>query len=266
MDKSEFVDIAPEYYALAVIEFLRKPGTGSVISEGEIHHEYTQDREFGSLLTHAPILKRTMALLAEYGIVVIRTDPFGPPIYMTNNEVDRVSAVDEAGLRAFRENSPLMRKFEAIQPYYRRGWLNQALGNLNQEYVALGVGEEDFANPDAEWEPLAIERPDADLDAAVAAIDEAVSVVEADNGYAVHAAGERAYVASTLKGFSDTLKTGSWVSVGQLRLSALVPLGKVIKRFGESVVGVAAATARQAIIAWAVKRAPELITFLSSFF
>lgn len=130
-------------------------------------------------------------------------------------------------------------------------WIIAALRNVDEQYVSLGLTEEDFETAEgSEWEPIPIDRDDPKLKQATEAIGEAIKAIEGDNGYAVHARGERDYVLSNLKGFQREIGEKTTIYALQVKAFVLDPLARVIARFGTAATGLAASAARQAVFDW----------------
>jgi hypothetical protein len=120
----------------------------------------------------------------------------------------------------------------------------------------------DFANPDAEWEPLPLERTDPALQRAVEAIDATLKQVREDNGYNATVPEERNYVVASLSTASQVLKSENTTSIPFVRQYILEPLSKVARRFGGAALGAVAAGARAAVIEYVKQHAPEWVAAL----
>jgi hypothetical protein len=107
-------------------------------------------------------------------------------------------------------------------------------------------------------------REDEKLIAVTSAVDKVIVAVEGDNGYAVHAPGERAYVLQSLKSFSDTLRVSAQITGMQVKAFALDPLKAVITRFGKSALGIVSTAAQQAILDWLKTNFGKLLGMLLS--
>jgi hypothetical protein len=82
MDKAEFVELAPQYYALAIaLAFASKGGelTRQSIMNEYIVHEEDGDTYF--LLDDFTIWNQAIAWLVDRDMILAFTDPFGPPVY-----------------------------------------------------------------------------------------------------------------------------------------------------------------------------------------
>lgn len=115
-----------------------------------------------------------------------------------------------------------------------------------------------------EWEPIPLDRDDPKLQEATEKLDEAIKTIEGDNGYAANLPGEREYVLSHLKSFAQMLKTKAEVYGRQIKTDAIDPLTRVAKRFGTAMVGVAATSAKEALIEWLKAHWPRQVAWLFS--
>jgi hypothetical protein len=114
-------------------------------------------------------------------MIRIVSDPFGPSIYVPT-DVFR----SEADNLSKDITHPLYKASLVIQQQ-RNAWLQSALTQINIEYSQLDVNDSDFdESSDKEWEPLPLERENPHLQTTIAAVDEVVEKVQADNGYAAN--------------------------------------------------------------------------------
>jgi hypothetical protein len=156
---------------------------------------------------------------------------------------------------------PLFDKFREIGS--DSDWLRAALRKLNKVYGELGITDNDFAvEAEDQWEPIPLDRSDPLLEAATEKLDVAIEAIESDNGYAIHHPGERDHVLAQLKIFADAVKTRTQVYWPQVKTYAIDPLTRVVKRFGDAAVGVAAFAARQAIVDWLKANFAKVIGWL----
>ena len=144
----------------------------------------------------------------------------------------------------------LFAKFSSIG--LNKNWLLSAIRNVNNTYDILKIKNDDFNGEVAEtqWEPIPLDRSNEKLEKFVSSLDTAIREIEADNGYAVHAPGEREYVLSALKTGKEAIASGSQTYLGQLKSLVVDPLSRVIWRFGGAAVGVAATAAKDALLDW----------------
>jgi hypothetical protein len=194
-----------------------------------------------------------VAWLVQEGIINVVSDPFGPSIISQSESFsDRWKDLSK------NEDFPL---FKYIKIPFDDGntWLHVALKNLDAEYRRLGIRDQDFDEPDKEWEPLPLERDDPQLQKAILTIDEALEKVRSDNGYAANLPEERQYVIDSLSAVSKRLKETTTVSLAYLRQVAFPALSKLLIRFKDTAIGLAASVAKEALKDWLKRKG---ITFL----
>jgi hypothetical protein len=85
--------------------------------------------------------------------------------------------------------------------------------------------------PSHEWEPLPLDRADPNLQAVTSQLDETISQIQADNGYAAALPGERDMVIDSLSSAAERLKKDPTISWGYLQRNAFEPLKTVLRRF-----------------------------------
>ena len=99
------------------------------------------------------------------------------------------------------------------------------------------------------WEPLKIDRDAPEFQEAAKALEEAVSTVESDNGYAASQPDERDEIVWSLKeglvAINDKLP-----SYAQVRAMIIAPLRFLMKKFAETTIGEIAKTALGKILTW----------------
>jgi hypothetical protein len=239
-DKDDFVQKAPPYYELAVASYFDETSVDFFTVEALLGRFSTMYDilPIGVLLDHA------LAALREKNMVVEVPDDFGPTLY-------RKSPNFGAIWHGQKQPTPLFRKFYEMGNEQQR-WLRGALSKINEQYAELGLTEQDFTQStlDDKWEPIPLDRSDQRLQKATEALDEALEKIESSNGYAAEVPGERQYVLQSLKAGSRTLKESAQIYWVELKVFVLEPLGRVIKRFGTAVEGVAASAARDAFHDW----------------
>jgi hypothetical protein len=239
MDKSDYLAKAPIYYALALAvaidQFEQAPLTIRQMNEA-LSDDYQ--------LLRTGLIERGAAILEENGVIEILRDDFGPTLFVGRPDLgDWMSG-------AATKKYPLFKRFKDIGSDV--SWLLAALARVNERYVELGVRGADFdpATSEPQWEPIPLERDDAALQKAAESLDVAIAEIEGDNGYAVHAPGERDYVLTGLKAIRKVLSENVQIYWMQIDTFALKPLQLVISRFGSAAVGIAASAARAALVEW----------------
>jgi hypothetical protein len=252
MDKAEFIEVAPQYYSLAIIVYLYQHGGMAVSHSRLISHYYDTDEQW-SYFAINKLFELAVGWLNQRGIIDLITDPFGSPIISASSDFsDRWSELGED------KNFPLFKYHMTDE-----NWLQGALRSLDVEYRRLGIVDEDFDEPDKDWEPLPLEREDPQLQKAIDAVDDTAEKVRADNGYAAHLPEEREYVLDNLSALSKRLKEAQTVSLAYLREFAFAPLSKLLRRFKDAAIGLAASVAKEALKDWLKRKG---ITVLDDLF
>jgi hypothetical protein len=252
MDKAEFAEKAPLYYAAMMAEALdtRAP---AVLTLVEIQNALGAPNR---LFLNRPLVDQAIKLLSDEGALTVIKDDFGEDLFAPSNTL----------YRWYRDLAPqrfsLFRKLWMVGD--KKAWLLSAVQKVNEQYDNLKMKAEDFApfNVETEWEPIPLDRSDESLQSATEGVDAAIEAIEGDNGYAVHAPRERKYVLFNLKNFSKVLKEQSQIYWMQLRTFALEPLARVIKRFGPAATGVVASAAKAAILDWLKKNFAKALDWL----
>jgi hypothetical protein len=142
--------------------------------------------------------------------------------------------------------------FKKYREVANKDWLRRAIRSVNETYDSLEIDPKDFSQESVEiqWEPIPLDRSDEASTRVAEDLQNAITSIEQDNGYAANSPGEREYVLSNLKSFQKTVTEKSEIYWLQIKTFALEPLGRVIKRFGAAAVGIAATAARESILAW----------------
>jgi hypothetical protein len=248
VDKARYVQIAPAYYALAIAHFLGR-NYARPASESDIVNFYTvrddDDPDGNSFLCHRSLLAAGLRFLVENSLMDTIKDDFGPTLY-------RQSSLYDNRLRELKKDERL--------PFYKLGlideplsWIYAALASVNSNYELLDISTEDFKNPpdaDADWAPIPLDRDDTNLKGAIAAIDETIEQVRADNGYNANVPEERAYVLDSLSTLSKRLKEAATVSYPYIERYGIEPLKLLIRRFSGAAIGIAAEASRDAVVTW----------------
>jgi hypothetical protein len=259
MDKKRFLELAPYYYAIAIVEHLQSPRTLSgAVSRSTILRHFTTFPDEGGFpgeqycyLEKAILFDRAISLLLEWQMIRIIPDDFGPPIYMPAENLGALW--DELGQA---RDLPFFR-YNLIPD--RENWLRSALESVNKQFNQLGIEAEDFEKPDREWEPLPLDRDDQTLREAIIKLDDAIEQVRVDNGYAVTVPEERNYVLERLSSLADRLKHGTHVSYAYVVRNGLEPLNTLIRRFAKAALEISASAARGALLEWLKQHGIKLL-------
>jgi hypothetical protein len=120
-----------------------------------VHFDENDPTSGNSRLGNDNLLARGALYLRNEGFLEISVDDFGPPIF---RKIDRLDAV----WNRLASMSPFS-KYERLSEKSATGWLYEALHAVNEEYARLGIIESDFDVPDNEWEPIPLDRDDAEM-------------------------------------------------------------------------------------------------------
>lgn len=229
MERNRLIVLAPQYYATAICMIFESM---AVASSDTIWH--SADFENG------PTFWQAIQTLLEQGMLSSEEDEFGPTIFR------RAST--------FNEQWNALKKSQGT-PYSRyalggRQWIVSALENLNKALKEQKVVTVDFSKPDAEWEPLPVDRKNPNLQNATKELDKTIIAVEGDNGYSATLPEERTFVVENLREANERLKKESTISYAYLKRKVIDVLDILIRQFGKAAVGLAAQAARQAVFDW----------------
>jgi hypothetical protein len=239
MEKGEFIEKAPLYYALGIAVTLGD-AKGNAKTVVELDNILSTSRTY---LDKEPLINQATKFLYENQALEIVPDDFGPTLYKASGTL--AGWIENVAPDKF----PLFRKYRDSGS---RSWLRSALSAVNSQYDELEVMSDDFADNviEVKWEPIPLDRADKQLQTATKAVDSAIQAIESDNGYAVNVPRERDYVLSNLKTIQNALKEKTQIYWIELKTFGIDPLTKVIKRFGPAAVGIAALAARKALFEW----------------
>jgi hypothetical protein len=250
LDKTTFIRRAPMYYGLAIALYFRNTGEGYA-TENTIDTYYfvpnTQidDPDFGKFrLSNATLLRQAVKYLIEKEIIQVHLDDFGPSIMQTNSDFDTCWKKLESD-----PQTPFSR-YRQLGDKVATDWLYQALESVNEHYSRLAITESDFEFPNKDWEPIPLDRGDAQLTRALIALDDTIEGLRIDNGYAASVPEERDFVANELAEASTKLKNTTSTSSGFIKAKIMDPLSRLIGRFGKASLGLLAEAARQSFIEW----------------
>src|SRR5580692_2552967 len=200
MDKAEFVEKAPLYYALAIaVHFvdLNRPQIRDSIRRSYQTNEYAlllpgSETEFDSLLDADPIWDSAIAWLTAQELIEIHTDAFGPTVYVPGAEFRTKFDVLCASTSPFRI---------ANASGNLKHWARNALVNIARMQKELNIQPGDFGKSEDEWSPIPLEteRGKPALQQAISSLERTIAAVEESNGYAVQYPEERNYVLDNLK-------------------------------------------------------------------
>jgi hypothetical protein len=124
MEKEEFIDVAPAYYATAIIAFLDRRGRS--VSREQISKEYSffdeEAKEAWYYFARDRLFDEALELLLNRDLIEVTRDPFGPPII-------------SRGVDLYKKLQTLAK--DSSFPYYKycliidgESWLREALQEL----------------------------------------------------------------------------------------------------------------------------------------
>lgn len=232
MDKQAFLNLAPEYYMLALYIHLQSHAdyyTDSGWQKDFSHYDEDAAHEYCYVSIDA-LRAEAFRLMQEHGSVTVIEDPFGPTIWQKTGSLDDLS--DQL------ENSQASVFFRAKVSGDPKGWLYSALQKLNLTADELQITSADFQQkpignitleatievkdpePVDEWAPITIDQTNPAVSEATKQLNAATEAIEQDNGYSATHPQERDAVVTDLKGGLEKMKSGV-VSVNWVRRTVL---------------------------------------------
>jgi hypothetical protein len=241
VERNRLLELAPQYYICAICSYFGRPDN-RVASTTTLWNQagYSEGRAGG--MKNSPLFWYTLNKLATDGFLDALTDDFGPTIYTRKDEF----AAKWAELR--KQPGTVYFKWD-IDPAGPT-WLANALDAVNKALGEQKIVQEDFQKPDAEWEPIPVDRGNPKLQAATEALQKTIEAVEQDNGYNATLPQEKSFVVDSLKEVEQKLQKSDEISFAYLKRKAIDALDILIRRFGTASVGLAASAARAAIFDW----------------
>lgn len=274
MDKQTFLNLAPEYYMLALYIHTQYPQ--NYYTDVGWQREFTvpdQDAHEDYCYVSNDILRaEAIRLMVEQGAINVIDDHFGPTIWQKTDAMDSL-------INAL-ESSPGNVFFKAKASGDARSWLYAALEKVNAEAVKHNITQADFARttignvtleataevvdptPVDEWAPITIDQTDQVVAEATKKLSAATEAIEQDNGYSIAHPQERDAVVADLKGGLEKLKSGV-VSVGWLKRT-LVALKLAGGHFANTIKGQLIDGALAAVKDVAKNHAGRALDYLSS--
>jgi hypothetical protein len=249
MEKFEFISSAASYYAVAIAISVRTVEAATIRT---IQRRFTTDNEnepYQEFLQKKELMKLGMTIAENFGLVVVVRDQFGSEIIKRANDYE--NAWHEAAENSY---GPFHRY--ALAGIDGDDWLRGALESINQKFDALDIKPADFEKlkeldeSSDGWAPIPLERPDEKLENVVEALEATIEELRGDNGYGTKRPEEKAYILEKLRPVTKRLKEDLEISWMYLKNFALEPLTLLIKRFGQAALGIAAASAKEAIKSW----------------
>jgi hypothetical protein len=139
MDKAEFIEEAPVYYALAIAASMAR--SSHFVSKNTIAKEFfitldDNDPESSvNLLSDATLWNRAVVWLQSRDMLAVKTHTFGPPIY------GRGEGYSEAW-SALTQTDGIFKTYDDLRD--GDNWLFEALRAIHTTREALSITEEDF--------------------------------------------------------------------------------------------------------------------------
>ena len=253
MDKAKFVASAPNYYALAVIDYMIQnpiPATKNEIF-GKYFIDTSEHEDDGYFLLHdGRLFDIAIEILTTNNLVSVDIDDFGPPIIIPSENFSE----------KFQNYCNLQPKTSLFNKYIRflysskSSWLIDALKNVLNTEHKLDIQDSDYDNLHDEWSPIPVELEKPETQAVIAAVDDAIEKIRSDNGYTATQTEERDYVVDGLTTFRKRLKEAATISVPYVRQYAIEPLFRAGKSLGKSLAGLAIEALKSKIKDWMMKQ------------
>ena len=213
MDKQTFLDLAPEYYMLALYEHLQYPR--DYYTDASWRKDFTFEdqevREEYCYIEIAALRAEAVRLMVKYEAITVIEDPFGPTIWQKTENLEPL--IERL------ENSPASAFFRAKVSGDPKSWLRSALQSVNHGADELEITRADFETAETVadvWEPITLDQTAPSVVEATKQLNVATEAVEQDNGYSVTHPQERDAVVGDLKGGLEKLKSGV-ISGGWMR-------------------------------------------------
>jgi len=248
MNKIEFVQRAPTYYAIAIFAAIER-ATGVKTRESI---DSFWDKE-NYILSNDSVWNAAVRLMGEAGVIEIIEDDFGPDLYRAT------PALQDWFNGKFEQENSAVTKYKAAG----KAWLKDAISQVNRAYAQLRIQPDDFkAVEESEWQPIPIDRQGAEIKRVEEALEEAIEKIEGDNAYPVHAPDERKYVLTNLKAFKRFLSENTSIYISQVDAFVIQPVKLVIARYGSAATGLAGTAVRQAVFDWIKTHAAKLLSLI----
>jgi hypothetical protein len=210
MDRTEFINLAPEYYMLAIVLYCENPD--EYYSEDGFFAKFSitdDDRVDHCFVEHEALREEALRLLEKHDAIEIIDDHFGPSLWKQGKGYEE--------LEKMLEDSHVSPFHKARKYGDRRRWLLVALKRLNETAFDLNITSADFEGETIdEWEPIAIDQGHASVQEAVQKLQDTTTAIEQDNGYAATYPQERDQVVHDLKGGLEKFKSDA-ISVAWVR-------------------------------------------------
>lgn len=130
---------------------------------------------------------------------------------------------------------------------YAKKWRLEALTNSLNDIEFVNERAHDENNDHETWRPLPIEREEPEYLEALKAVEDAIRVIESDNGYSANEPEERDAILTSLQGGTEALKNGA-PTLKYLKDTLESGFRYLAKKFTDSAIGVAAKKAFEALL------------------
>jgi hypothetical protein len=253
MDKNEFLEHAPKYYALAIA--VQISALGSTVSRNAIRQALTfpdDSEEDGlfCLVDNHFLWERAIEWLNARGMIDVVKGPFGPELYTRSSQ--------------FSDQFSVLQHSEIAFAHYSIAsdvnWLHSALYEVSNFYHSLGMKPEDFDSTADEWAPIQLDASDGAVEIVTDKLVLAVEEIRKDNGYAATFPDEREFVLDGLSKTVERLRTHT-IAAGYIR-DTWAKLTLVARRFKGAALEAAAIGAKQALADFVKHQGGDLLRTL----
>jgi len=236
-----------EYYAAAILHLIESFAHDKAhFSEVEIDDWMYEDIDFSieepvykRYLPDKKLISSALILLENLECIFKVVDRYGPDVFQI---------LDRASLDLIADNDVHSVYFKVDN--FGEPWLRAALTSLHSEN--RGENSNNLLsqeNTEDNWQPLPIDREDQLYLKAIEAVEDALKVIEGDNGYAATESEERTAILEPAKATLTAIKDGT-PSKEQIESNLVKPFKYLMKKFGDSLIGAAAKKIVGVIVTW----------------
>lgn len=261
------IEKAISYYTYGLVLFLVTDNP-KFTSEEQIVGNFSREHPVSSeaYIRHFLMTKLAIERAKNNGWFATVDDPFAPSWIKLLPDGEK-KALSDADVKAVKlkydalgsENFAwLTAAFQSISDGATIVGLNAAIeaeknkrpSNATESKLALSGHDaaESFDSEDT-WKPLAIDRSTSSYKEAVEAAEEALTIVEGNNGYAQTEPDERNAIVESIKGTIKSIKEGT-PSLASIKSSLVAPLIFLSTKFSDAAIGVAAKHAMEKLFSW----------------
>lgn len=212
---------------------------------GEYERLYGYDGQFDENRPLAPEdVEVALHELLNEGLISAIEDDFADPYF----------AISDDGIGIVSSQVSLHDTIISKYDLLGDGWLRSVFKNAYLKAYREASVDSDSAKSDRKkiqaeadtWEPLPVDRAAPEYVRSVEALDNALSAMESDNGYAANHPEERDHVVWSLRQGLIALKE-KWPSLSQIRSLILEPLQRATSTLKDSASGLAGLAAQEAV-------------------